>query len=110
MANFAFYIINRLVFITELESIYCAVCTESLCNTDRFRLSTVTLVRDSPVGTVISYRSDDVVLWMDFRLGQEIVVFSKVSRTAFRHMQPSVQYMQELFTSILYGGQERLEL
>ena len=38
MASFAFYIINRLVFITELESIYCAVRTESLYKTDKFGL------------------------------------------------------------------------
>jgi hypothetical protein len=100
VANVAFYVINRLVFITELESIYCAVCTESLYNTGRFRFSTVTLVRDSPVGTVISYRSDDIVLWMDFRLGQEIVVFSKASMMAAGHIQPSVHYVQALFTSV----------
>jgi len=27
---FALYIINTLVFVTEVESVYCAVCTESL--------------------------------------------------------------------------------
>jgi hypothetical protein len=102
MANFALYIINRLACIIELESLYCAVRTESLYNTDMFRLSTVKLVRYSPVGTVTSYRSDDGVLWMDFRLGQEIVFFSKASRTAVGHMQPSLQYVQALFTSILY--------
>jgi hypothetical protein len=32
--TFVLYIINRLVFITEMESVYCAVCTESLYNTD----------------------------------------------------------------------------
>jgi len=104
MANVAFYISNRSVFITELESIYCAVCTESLYNTNRFRFSMVTLVRDSPVGTVISYRSDDIVLWMDFRLGQEIVVFSKASTMAVGHTQPSVHYVQALFTSVWYRG------
>ena len=31
--TFALYIINRLVFITEVESIYCAAHTESLHNT-----------------------------------------------------------------------------
>jgi hypothetical protein len=31
--TFAVYIINRLVFITEVESVYCAVRTESLYNT-----------------------------------------------------------------------------
>ena len=31
--TFALYIINRLVFITEVESVYCAVQTESLHNT-----------------------------------------------------------------------------
>jgi len=31
---FALYIINRLVFITEMESVYSAVGTESLYNTD----------------------------------------------------------------------------
>jgi hypothetical protein len=33
-APFALYINNRLVFITEVESVYCAVCTESIRNTD----------------------------------------------------------------------------
>jgi hypothetical protein len=36
--NFAFHDIKRLVFKTEVESFFCAVRTESLCNTDRFRL------------------------------------------------------------------------
>jgi hypothetical protein len=30
------YIFNRLVFITEVRSVYCAVRTESLYNTDTF--------------------------------------------------------------------------
>jgi len=34
---YALYIINRLVFITEAESVYCAVRTESLYRTDTFR-------------------------------------------------------------------------
>jgi hypothetical protein len=34
---FALYIINRLVFVTEAESVYCAVRTEALYRTDRFR-------------------------------------------------------------------------
>jgi len=37
-ANFALHNTERLVFITELESVYCAVRTESLYNTDTFRL------------------------------------------------------------------------
>jgi hypothetical protein len=35
--TFALYIINRLVFITELESVYCAVHTESIYNTNTSR-------------------------------------------------------------------------
>jgi len=35
--NFAVYIINRLVFITEVESVYCAVRSESSYNTDTSR-------------------------------------------------------------------------
>jgi hypothetical protein len=35
--TFAPYNINRLVFITEVESVYSAVRTESLYNTDTFR-------------------------------------------------------------------------
>jgi hypothetical protein len=34
---FALYVINSLVFITEVESVYCAVRTESLYKTDTFR-------------------------------------------------------------------------
>jgi len=30
---FALYIINRLIFVTEVESVYCAVRTDSLYNT-----------------------------------------------------------------------------
>jgi hypothetical protein len=37
---------------------------------------------------------------MDFRLGKEIVVFSKASMMALGHMQPSVHYVQALFTSV----------
>ena len=32
------YIINRFIFITEVESVYCAVRVEALYNTDVFRL------------------------------------------------------------------------
>jgi len=35
--TFALYIINRLVFINEGESVYCAVRTESLYNADKSR-------------------------------------------------------------------------
>ena len=35
--TFALYIINRLVFITEVESVYCAVRSESLYNTNTSR-------------------------------------------------------------------------
>ena len=37
-ANFALRNIKTLVFITEVEGIYCAVRTGSLYNTDTFRL------------------------------------------------------------------------
>jgi hypothetical protein len=37
-ASFAVHNIKRLVFITEVESVYCAVRTQSLHNTDTFRL------------------------------------------------------------------------
>ena len=36
--TFALYYINWLVFITEVESVYCAVRIESLYNTDTIRL------------------------------------------------------------------------
>ena len=36
--TFALYVINKLVFITEVESVYCAVRTESLCKTDMISL------------------------------------------------------------------------
>jgi hypothetical protein len=36
--SFVLYIINRLVFITEVESVYSAVRTEYLYNTDTFRV------------------------------------------------------------------------
>jgi hypothetical protein len=35
--TFALYIVNRLVFITEVERVYCAVRTEFLYNTDTTR-------------------------------------------------------------------------
>ena len=37
-ANFALHNTERLVFITEVESVYSAVRTESLCNTETFIL------------------------------------------------------------------------
>jgi len=37
-ANCALQNIKRLIFITEVESVYCAVRTGSLHNTDTFRL------------------------------------------------------------------------
>jgi len=39
--TFALYVINRLVFITEVESVYCAVRTEYLYNTDMARPSRI---------------------------------------------------------------------
>jgi len=36
-ATFTLYNINSLVFTTEVESVYSAVRTESLYNTDKFR-------------------------------------------------------------------------
>jgi hypothetical protein len=36
--NFSLYNSNRMDLVTEVESVYCAVRTESLCNTDMFRL------------------------------------------------------------------------
>jgi hypothetical protein len=38
-SNFVLCITDRLVFITEVESVYCAVRTECVYNTDMFRLS-----------------------------------------------------------------------
>jgi len=40
-ANFALQNIKRLVFVTEVQSVYSAVRTESLYNTDTFRLGKV---------------------------------------------------------------------
>ena len=37
-ATFALYCINWLVFMTVVESVYCAVRTESLYNTDTIRI------------------------------------------------------------------------
>jgi len=42
--TFALYIIKRLAFITEVESVYCAVGTESLFNTDTSRPSRVNII------------------------------------------------------------------
>ena len=38
MATFVLYSINGFVFITEVESVYSAVRTEFLYNTDKFRI------------------------------------------------------------------------
>ena len=35
---YVLYVVNRLVFKTEVKSVYCAVRAESLYNTDTFRL------------------------------------------------------------------------
>jgi hypothetical protein len=43
-SKYALHNIKRLVFITEVESVYCAVCTESLYNTGMFRLLKVNLL------------------------------------------------------------------
>ena len=43
--TFVLYIINRFVFITEAESVYCEVRTESLNNTDAIRLQRVKSAR-----------------------------------------------------------------
>jgi hypothetical protein len=36
-SNFGLYIVYRLVFVTELESVYSVVRTEPLCNVDTSR-------------------------------------------------------------------------
>ena len=43
-SNFSLYNINSLVFITKAESVYCAVCTKSLHNTDTFHLYRVKIL------------------------------------------------------------------
>jgi hypothetical protein len=45
--HFALYIINRLVIITEVESVYSAVLTEDLYNTDAFHLNRVSVARST---------------------------------------------------------------
>ena len=45
-ANFALCFIKRLVFIIEVESVYCTVRTVSLYNTDVFRLQNVNVTID----------------------------------------------------------------
>jgi len=45
-ANFAYQKIKRLVFITEVKGVYCAVRAESLYKTDKFRLSKVKFSRN----------------------------------------------------------------
>ena len=45
--TFAVHIINRLVFITKVEGVYCAVRTESLYDTDRFRFQRVKEVAEA---------------------------------------------------------------
>jgi hypothetical protein len=54
-ANFALVNIERLVFITEVESVYCVVRTESLYNRDKFRpsLVSITYSRTSNFETMI---------------------------------------------------------
>ena len=47
-ANFAVHNVKRLVFINEVESVYSAVWTESLCNTDTFRLQMVEIFGSCP--------------------------------------------------------------
>jgi hypothetical protein len=42
--TFVLYITNRLVFVAEVESVYCVVRSESLCNTDTLRLEKVKLL------------------------------------------------------------------
>jgi hypothetical protein len=41
--NYALHNIKRLVFITEVESVYCAVRKEFLFNTDKLRLEKVNI-------------------------------------------------------------------
>jgi hypothetical protein len=43
IANFALEDLKKLVFITEVESVYCAVRTDYLYNTDMFRPSKVNI-------------------------------------------------------------------
>ena len=52
--HFALYIIKRLVFITEVKSVYCAVRTDSLYKPDTFRLERVKIVECSPFGVSLS--------------------------------------------------------
>jgi len=42
-SKFALYVINRLIFITEVESVYSAVRTDSLYNAENFVLKGLNL-------------------------------------------------------------------
>ena len=49
-ATFALYVVNRMGFITEVESVYCAVGTESLYNTDVSSLKGLNWSKKQEVG------------------------------------------------------------
>ena len=49
-ATFALYVVNRMGFITEVESVYCAVRTESLYNTDVSSLKGLNWSKKQEVG------------------------------------------------------------
>jgi hypothetical protein len=60
--TFAFYIISRLVFITEVDSVYCAVRTEPLYKTDtprsyRAKNAGVEIHNTAQCGEVLIYKS-----------------------------------------------------
>ena len=63
-ANFALHSIIRFVFITEVETVYCAVRTESLCNIDTSCLQKVNVRFDCWVCTMLPFRRlDALTFW-----------------------------------------------
>ena len=62
--TFALYFIKWLVFVTELESVYCAVRIESLYNTDTIRLQRVKLDFWHYNTRLVDYQKDVLIGWL----------------------------------------------
>ena len=88
--TFALYITNRLVFITEVERVYCAVGTESLYNTDTSRFLKVNIIVFTNVKSIRFIRTNTKIHTWPLPLSVRFCLHYIHALTAFIAVPPSL--------------------
>jgi hypothetical protein len=94
--TFAFYTIKRLVFITEVESVYSAVRTEFLYKTDRSRPLNVNLrlnMNSTTTGLAHSNITDQTFITRRCLFGIGRIIISEASQNIKQYNNIKVQFM-----------------